>query len=595
MKLKLLFIVTLIFLESGHAQFLIQNIEWRAATTLNGPWQAIIDPYENGFYSYRYEPRSDGYFKNQKPATKSDLVEYDFDKSGQLNVPGDWNSQREILFLYEGTVWYKRSFDYAVDSSRKLFLNFGAANYEAIVYLNGEKIGEHRGGFTPFCFEITGRVRAKDNFIVVKVDNSRHREGVPTLNTDWWNYGGLTRDVQLVDVPSTFIRDYFIQLAPYSPDTVAGWIELHGVMLSQRVVITIPEAGIQYTCMTDQQGRAAFRFPARCTCWSPDNPKLYEVHVAAETDSVVDRIGFRSIRTRGTEILLNGTPIFLRGISIHEEAPFRGGRATTTEDARTLLGWAKELECNFVRLAHYPHNEHTIREAERMGLLVWSEIPVYWTILWKNPETYRLAEQQLTEMIGRDKNRAPIIIWSVANETPRSPERLNFLKKLIVKARSLDPTRLISAATELTAHGSDIIIDDPLCSELDIIGANEYFGWYSGTPEEIPQKKWRALYEKPLVISEFGGDALQGYHDTPDTRWTEDYQSALYKFQLEMLYSIPFLRGMSPWILTDFRSPRRPLPSIQDFWNRKGLISNHGVKKDAFFILQSFYREWNLK
>jgi beta-glucuronidase len=236
-----------------------------------------------------------------------------------------------------------------------------------------------------------------------------------------------------------------------------------------------------------------------------------------------------------------------------------------------------------------------IREAEKTGLLVWAEIPVYWTILWKNPETYSLAEQQLIEMITRDKNRAPIIIWSVANETPRSPERLNFLKRLVLKARSLDPTRLISAATELTTRGSEIILDDPLITELDVIGANEYFGWYSGKPEEIPQKKWNTLYEKPLIISEFGGDALQGYHSTPDTRWTEDYQSTLYTYQIGMLRSIPFLRGMSPWILTDFRSPRRPLPGIQDFWNRKGLISSSGIRKDAFFILQSFYQEMSHK
>jgi beta-glucuronidase len=591
MKIFYTFVFSLLLMESLHAQSLIQNIEGRKTTSLNGPWQSIVDPYENGYYNYRYEQRGDGYFKNQKPATKRDLVEYDFDKSPQLNVPGDWNSQREMLFLYEGTVWYKRSFDYTLTPYRRLFMNFGAANYEAIVYLNGEKIGEHKGGFTPFCFEITKTVRAKDNFVIVKVDNSRHREAVPTVNTDWWNYGGLTRDVDLVEVPATFIRDYFIQLLPGSMDTIAGWIALDGTSAKQNTTINIPDAGITHRVVTDEHGQATFSFPANLTLWSPENPKLYEVRINTETDSVIDRIGFRQISTRGTEILLNGKPLFLRGICIHEEAPMRKGRAIKSEDARTLLGWAKELGCNFVRLAHYPHNEYMVREAERMGLLVWSEIPVYWTILWKNPATYTLAEQQLSDMITRDKNRASVIIWSIANETPRSPERLEFLMKLITKARMLDSTRLISAATELTTHGNDIIIDDPLGNGLDVIGANEYFGWYSGTLEEIPKKKWSTLYEKPLVISEFGGDALQGHHGTFDERWTEDYQSVLYKNQIGMLRSIPFLRGMSPWILKDFRSPRRPLPGIQDFWNRKGLVSNEGIKKDAFFILQSFYNE----
>ena len=592
MKIKLM--LTLPFLpQLVFSQFLIQNIEARQTVSLNGQWHTIVDPYENGYYDYRYMPRDDGYFKNKKPASKSDLVEYDFDKSETLTVPGDWNSQRESLFLYEGTVWYKRSFDYILQASRRLFLNFGGANYDAIVYLNGEKLGEHKGGFTPFCFEITQKIRPKDNVIVVKVDNQRHREGVPTLNTDWWNYGGLTRDVQLVEVPETFIRDYFVQLLPDSPDTIAGWITLDGKSPKQKISISIPEAGLECSTTTDEHGRAAFRFPVSLSLslWSPENPKLYEVHIASGTESIVDSIGFRRITTHGTEILLNGKPLFLRGIAIHEEAPVRGGRAVSTEDARILLGWAKELGCNYIRLAHYPHNVHMIREAEKMGILIWAEIPVYWTILWNNPETYSLAEQQLEELITRDKNRAPVIIWSVANETPRSPERLAFLKKLVAKARSLDPTRLISAATELTSQGSDITIDDPLCSELDVIGANEYFGWYAGSIDEIHAKKWHTNYEKPLVISEFGGSALQGYHGTPDTRWTEDYQSALYKSQLEMLRSIPFLRGMSPWILMDFRSPRRPLPGIQDFWNRKGLISNKGIKKDAFYILQAFYNE----
>ena len=200
---------------------------------------------------------------------------------------------------------------------------------------------------------------------------------------------------------------------------------------SQAVTIEIPEAKIKQTVTTDANGYAPISFKARLNLWSPENPKLYEVKLATGADSVSDRIGFRSIETRGTDILLNGKPIFLRGISIHEEAPLaRRARLQRSGRAACCSAWAKELGCNFVRLAHYPHNEHMIQMADEMGMLVWSEIPVYWTILWENPETFENAETQLGEMITRDKNRASVILWSVANETPVSEPRNKFLKGL---------------------------------------------------------------------------------------------------------------------------------------------------------------------
>lgn len=205
---------------------LITNTANRAVTSLNGDWHYIVDPYENGFYNYRYQafekfenPGKGAYFTNVKPENKSDLVEYDFDQSDVLRVPGDWNSQKEYLFYYEGTVWYKTSFDYRKTASEnRVFLYFGAVNYEADVYLNGKKLGKHIGGFTPFNFEVTDLLNETGNFLIVKVDNKRKRDGVPTLNTDWWNYGGITRDVKLIETPANFIRDYQIQLDRENPE-----------------------------------------------------------------------------------------------------------------------------------------------------------------------------------------------------------------------------------------------------------------------------------------------------------------------------------------------------------------------------------------
>jgi beta-glucuronidase len=461
--------------------------------------------------------------------------------------------------------------------------------------LNGEKLGSHTGGFTPFEFEITGKTREQGNSVVVKVDDKRHREAVPTVNTDWWNYGGLTRGVSLVEVPETFIEDYFVQLKKGSTDTIAGWVKLNGGRARQQVSIRIPEAGVSASVATDANGYAALSVPAKLTLWSPENPKLYEVTIASDTDSVRDRIGFRTIETKGTDILLNGKSVFLRGVSIHEEAPFRAGRAYSLEDARTLLGWAKEMGCNFVRLAHYPHNENMVREADRLGLMVWSETPVYWTILWENPETFANASNQLAESIARDKNRASIVLWSVANETPVGDARTAFLRKLAGQVRSLDSTRLVTAALLHhndggAAEGNADLIDDPLGADLDVLGCNEYLGWYDGLPDKADHIDYKTIYTKPLIMSEFGADALYGLHGDALTRWTEEYQENVFQHQIGLLKRIPFLRGTSPWVLMDFRSPRRTLEGIQNFFNRKGLVSVRGDKKKAFYVMQEFYQ-----
>jgi beta-glucuronidase len=307
------------------------------------------------------------------------------------------------------------------------------------------------------------------------------------------------------------------------------------------------------------------------------------------TTTITDEIGFRTIETRDKQILLNGQPIFLKGISIHDEKANGGGRANSTEDARRLLTWAKELGCNFVRLAHYPHNEYMVREAERMGILVWSEIPVYWTIAWTNPATFANAKQQLTDMISRDHNRANIIIWSIANETPHSAERDDFLGRLAQYARTQDSTRLISMAMEVTGASNYVNrLNDNMNQYVDVVSFNQYVGWYRDV-NDAPKMTWEIPYNKPVIISEFGGGAKSGYHGAKNQRWTEEFQENLYRENIAMLDKIDGLAGTTPWILKDFRSPRRVLPDIQDFYNMKGLVSDKGTKKKAFFVLKQWY------
>jgi len=564
---------------------LITNIPSRTTISLNGAWHVIVDPFGNGERSK--------FFLNQKAVNKSDLVEYSFDESPVLNVPGDWNTQRDQLMFYEGPVWYRREFLYHKRANTRVFVYFGAANYQSSIYLNGERLGDHEGGFTPFNFEVTSLLREGGNFLIAEVNDARRADGVPALRFDWWNYGGITRDVVLVEVPDVFIQDYSIQLARSSQNEIAGWIQLNGAPTSQRITLAIPEAAIHEDLITDAGGRANFHFPAKLELWSPEHPKLYDVVLTAGADTVHDQLGFRTIEVRDGKILLNGQPIFLRGIAMHEEAPFREGRAFSVEDAQTLLGWVKDLGCNFVRLAHYPHNENEMRLADRLGLLVWSEIPVYWDIDWQNPATLTNAEAQLRDMIARDRNRAAVVMWSLSNETPVKPERLTFLRQLAQDARELDETRLITSASDrLEDTAPDVrTIADPIGDLLDVIGVNEYVGWYWKKPEDANKLQWRSKYNKPVIVSEFGGGAPFGLHGDSDQRWTEEYQADLYERQLRMIQRIPNLAGLTPWVLMDFRSPARMLPGVQDYHNRKGLISNRGQRKLAFYTLQNYYKK----
>ena len=573
----------------------VMNVMGRQTMSLNGAWNYIVDVQEEGYYDYRMNPTRWGFFVNAKPQRPEDLIEYDFDKAETMQVPGDWNTQDERLFFYEGTVWLKKSFEFQPQEGRRTLIYFGAANYDTHVWVNGKKAGHHIGGFTAFNFDVTELLKDGENVVIVKVDNKRHAEDVPTQIFDWWNYGGITRDVYLVNVASSYIENYKLELSKTPAKKknhrlIHFTAKLNQAEGGQSVTLRIPELKVEKTFTTDDNGTINCQLSiVNCQLWSPSNPKLYQVEILHGEDTITDEIGFRTIEARGKQILLNGQSIFLKGISLHEEKPYGGGRANSTEDARTLLSWAKELGCNFVRLAHYPHNEYAVREAERMGIMVWSEIPCYWTIAWTNPKTYANAEQQLSDMIERDQNRANVIIWSIANETPHSAQRDNFLSRLAKHARELDNSRLISMAMEVTgASNYHNKLQDNMSQYVDIVSFNQYIGWYHDV-NDAPKMTWEIPYDKPVIVSEFGGGAKYGLHGNKNQRWTEEFQENLYLENTAMLDKIEGLAGTTPWILKDFRSPRRVLTGIQDYYNRKGLFSDKGEKKKAFYVLRDWY------
>lgn len=573
---------------ASFAADLIQNVYGRDIQSLNGKWAAIPDLYDQGERMKIYE--------NNKPTGKTDFYEYSFEGGMRLNVPGDWNSQSPEMKYYEGTVWYQRTFTAKAESGTRRFLYFAGVSTRCNIYLNGKKIISHEGSFTPFQIEVTDALKDGENLLVCEVNNNRRVDAIPAMSYDWWNYGGITRDVMLVTVPTQYIADYFVRLEKGKKDVIALSVSLSEAVAGKKITVKIPELKVNCEMTTDAQGKAEASVKVRSLQrWSPESPKLYNVEIASPDDKVTESIGFRNIDTRGTKVFLNDKEIFLRSISFHEEIPQRMGRAFSPADADMLLSEARALGVNTIRLAHYPQNEYIVRKAEQMGFMLWEEIPVWQSIDFTNDVTMGKARTMFDEMLQRDKNRCAVSMWGVANETRPSEARNAFLTRLVSDGRAKDNTRLYVAAFDIVYYQRDkdlFTMEDSFPEQLDLIGVNKYMGWYAPWPKDPKDCHWQVCPDKPLLITEFGGEALYGQSgdETVASSWSEDYQAKLYRDNIRMFENIPNLCGVSPWILFDFRSPFRFHPTNQDGWNRKGLVSDQGMRKKAWYIMRDYYR-----
>lgn len=595
----------------------------RKKESLSGQWQYAVDQYD----TFLRQKWFCAHTKDQNG--RSFPVDFSFDEWPTMMLPTCWNVVEPEYKIYDGSMVYTRKFSYFPHGEERVFLKVGAANYLLRVCINEKYVGMHRGGSTPAYFDITDYLQT-DNRIFLQADSTRRPEQVPTENTDWFNYGGIYREIELIRVPKIYVKDFFVSLVP---DGTFGKIQVK-VALSEKIdavaCCTIPELDVkQEIAVTDGEGEIIFS--AKPQLWTPENPKLYGVklvcmdekgikveafqseesknglgtksaegYLAGQTtvtedamcqgilDSVSDRVGFREIAAKDGKILLNGKELFLRGISCHEES-VENGKGLTDEERIENIKIAKELGCNFMRVAHYPHHENMSKLADEMGILLWEEIPVYWAIRFTREATYQDAENQLKELIKRDRNRASVIIWSVGNENLDTDERLSFMSRLALCAKKMDPTRLVSAACLVNEEKN--MIEDRLTDYLDVIGLNEYLGWYNPDFARLPALMENSHPEKPVIITEFGADALPGHHGTVEDKGTEECQVYVYEKQIEVLRNISYIKGMTPWILYDFRCPRRT-SSIQKYYNRKGLLSaDKTYRKPAFYVLQKFYEE----
>lgn len=584
----------------GAAPLLLGHLPARTRMSLDGAWRYILDPFD---VAGRKPRARRNFWEDRLESTQTGIIEYEWASSQQMSLPGAWNTAAPELSYYEGPVYFRRTLRAGDRPGRRQFLYFEAVNYSAIVWLDGQEIARHEGGFTPFQVEITGRLGkdVRDHSLVLRADSRHSGETLPALDFDWKNQGGVTRSCWLIEVPQTYIRDSFVRL---EGNRLRADVWLGGTaFVGQQVRLSLPELGFTRTMRCDAAGTAHFDapIPRGLRRWSPAQPTLYALEITIPEDQIADRVGLRSLATRGRELLLNDTPIFLKGISLHEEAfGVAGARVTRESETRALLEAAKALGCNFVRLAHYPHAEAAARIADELGLLVWAEIPVYWEeVAYESPRTMALAKIMLGELIARDRNRASVMFWSVANETPITPARNRFLEALIAHARGLDPTRLLTAALNKNVDvggvkdGESLIsVEDPLAQLLDVVAINQYEGWYGQrSPAQIGAVRFLNRFEKPLLFSEFGADALLGHHGPREARWTEEYQAWLYEETLRVVAQTPGCVGLSPWVLKDFQSPRRWHGRFQELWNRKGLLSPEGERKLAWGVLQRFYAD----
>ncbi|MEG9862670.1 MAG: glycoside hydrolase family 2 TIM barrel-domain containing protein [Parvularculales bacterium] len=547
----------------------------RTGQSLNGDWNFCVDLLDTGI-------RQKWFAMSPIPqAERTEPWDYDPFEGETVSVPSCWQMLRERWYFFEGSAWYTRPFNYELGPDKRLFLRIGAAQYDCKVFLNGHFLGNHYGGSTPFCVELTGALTSGENWLMLCVNNRRTPHRVPMQNTDWFNYGGIYREVDLFETPATVIRDFFVYL---TDDGLRVEVAVDGPATEAH--LDIPALHLTATLpLTD--GRAEVNLDAKPDLWSPENPVLYDVTLTSGDDRVTDRVGFRRIERRGTKILLNGKPIFLRGISVHEDDETMG-KVTSEDDIRRRFAHARELGCNFLRLAHYPHHELAAKIADEMGLMLWEEIPVYWAIDFTNPATRDDAENQLRELIRRDRNRASVIIWSIGNENPDTDARLDFMKGLANTARTEDPSRLTAAAC-LINHRT-LTIEDRLTAHIDVIGINEYYGWYEESFSDLEAIGANSNPDRPVVITEMGadGDHISG----PETGlFSLAYQAEVYRRQIDILKNLDYVIGMSPWILYDFRVERRQGIHQRGF-NRKGLIAADKItKKPAFHVLAAYYAE----
>jgi beta-glucuronidase len=588
------------FHQTSHRQF-----------SLKGSWKFMPDPHDTGM--------AEGWH----------TADYDDSKWFDHPVPGCWNTQRKEWLDYVGAGWYRRRFIAPVSMQgcfNRLVLD--GVSFHGDVWLNGEHIGYHSGGFTQWSLDVSMKLHyGRENLIVIRADTRRDYETLPPLIREdrpfgWWPYGGITRHVTLESSPWTTLCKLALQT------DYRGTVSGVGIIYNARKHHAKPTVTVS---LSDRSGNgkrqlfrrrlhvagmdvAAFTFCDRIEgvkTWSPETPEnrsLITVRVIGPENSEKQsiEIGFRSFEFRGTRLYLNGRPFFVRGINRHEDDPETGAFQSDKriQDDITLI---QELNANFVRTAHYPHTARFLDLCDRKGILVQTEIPLY-QVGWgvrslraaQKSRLYHEASRQLIEMIERDRNHPCVVMWSVGNECfTLFPSIKRLYRRLITLAKRFDSIRPVTFSIFSIPFGISPRFE--IAAGLaDVIFVNQYFGWYfkeAGEVSELLERIHEKWPDKPIIISEMGGGAVRGrksggrtyeigYGNSRD--FSEEFQTMIYRTQLPLIREKDYVSGVIPWVFADFRDDKRWRNPIPNF-NLKGLLTYDRRKKDAFGVVSDFY------
>jgi len=528
--------------------------------------------------------------------------EWDRSKWEKVAVPGVWNLYGEKYSLYEGVGWYVRDFNYHSKSGEKTaFLRMGGVNYQCEIFLNGNLAGEHEGGYTEFSVDVSSLLKEGKNTLAIKVDNRSVLIKLPAV-LGWFNYGGIHRQVSLELYPDTYLTDLSVQ-AKHN-----GLLSIKGKIVSSSrnyFQVEIRCAGVTRRLKKVRNFlKVAFKIPG-VKNWSAENPVFYSAEISLLSaggllEKKIVPVGFCSLVAKGRHLFLNGRRIFLKGLNYLYDSPAYG-LVMKKKQYQKDISLLKELGVNIIR-SHFPFPEEFLSECDRQGLMVWIDIPVYCLspkkekgkTVFSDKSYQNLAWRMTEEMIRQSRNHPSVVIYGIGNECEtESLEAEKFFRKICQKAREMD--------NKLLAYASLYGMVGRVGNMVDIVGVNEYWGWYDvidkgekvkkinlGKLEE-KLKELRKRYKKPLVISEFGADAIPGYISRSCQLWSEDYSAKFLKESFAVLKKYP-VWGTFPFCFSDYKDPSKYINRYWDGMNYKGLVTYTRKLKKPFFTLRSIYK-----